>query len=561
MLEVPLQARRLPQDGIEQIQVYCNGESSIVPAPVRPYFYSRKGINLDCDDFKEEQVRITPISTLEEINAWKYSFPEVAYISKFNHVTKNSEEEKKFVMENHLGFLERVAIDEPDFFNQWREELNCHIIFDIETASERFIFSHVIIAIALKLVNLGQVEETICWTGDERDILKEFADFWKSTDPDVIVTYNGKYFDLPVIIERCKYHNISLDFMQRGTDKPPRQDDAGRVHRLDGRVMFDVWEQVDTDQSLFGIKNRRLKTVAKWFGQEVIEEELFSTVDLLDDVPRLRAYCKSDVDLTYFLYNIYQHSLIQVANILKFPYDQIVNPGGGKGKAKSRAGRAREGSSTLINRIISGRGMHKRGFCEDGQNRQKYPELYHQEGLNFQGALVEINQTGVFDSLYHVDFSSMYPSAQTSVNISPETTKLISLEPYNIDAPLIKERGEKYTIFEIPDNRLQGEGRNAIIYVDQSFEGEVPRILRELKQLRTSIKIQEKEAKKKGDTNLTLQYKSQQNGIKVTMNATGFGSQSPAVVRYGSVICAILITGIGRYMITLSKKFIEEYNG
>jgi DNA polymerase I len=394
----------------------------------------------------------------------------------------------------------------------------------------------------------------------EKEILKHFIDDWRRINPDVVVHYNGKFFDLPVVIERCRYHDLPTDWVNRD-DSKLKEDDSGRIHRIHGRINFDVWEQVDSDQTMGGIKNRRLKTVAAWFGIPLIEEELSSTCRLLENPERLEAYCSSDVNITNELYQIYLHGLVIVANELQFPYDQIVNPAGSKGKKASKHGRAREGTSVGIGRLVCGRGMVQGGFVEDGQNRQRYPTVYSRQDdgkKNYQGAIVDIEKTGVFTNILHMDFSGMYPSIQMSINISVETTRLVAMEPYDPEADLVRERGDGYTIFCIPDDKLEGQGRNAVIYVDQKIDGELPRMLRHLKASRDDIKKNLKVAKKAGDKDSITKYNSQQYGLKVVGNACGYGANAPAEVRYGSFAVAMLITGIGRYMLQKATRWILD---
>jgi len=60
------------------------------------------------------------------------------------------------------------------------------------------------------------------------------------------------------------------------------------------------------------------------------------------------------------------------------------------------------------------------------------------------------------------------------------------------------------------------------------------------------------------DKKLKTVYRSQQYGIKIVMNACGYGSNAPAEVRYGNFALAVLITGIGRYILELACNWIVD---
>jgi len=544
MLTTPLSVKSVSEEDGEYLDLWQDGKKIRVPAPFRPYVISKVQMQFD-GDVHEEQIVAKPLDTLEPEPYFKYSFPTVQGIRDFNSLLKRDfpQDERDTVFENHCPFIERVAVDQPNFFTQWPDLISHWLTFDIETLSKNGRYFDDIIAIS---VNNG--DETQCFTGKEHDILLEFIQYFTDEDPDVVITYNGKQFDLPRILDRCRHYNIPTEWLGRDGEETWQDSDTGRVHRIEGRLNYDVWESVDGDQSLFGLKNKRLKTVAPHFGIPAIEEETFNTIELLDDIERLIRYCNSDVDATKALADGYLNKDIAISNLLKFPIDEIVNPRGAKhGKKGDRMGRARSGMATLIGRLITQRGMVRGGFVEAGPNYVRYPHIYRRESRNFQGAIVDIWQTGLFDDVLHVDFSGMYPSIQMSVNISPETVKLIDIEPYDEEAEFYRGDG----IFCIVDKNLEG---NAIIHVDQSFVGGIPRDLADMKVERGKNKEWKKESKTEDQR---LRFHSVQLGIKILMNSVGFGVNAPSVVRYGSTPVAMLITGIARYMLNFAIKFIE----
>ncbi len=933
--------------------MWVDGEKKIVDPPFWPYFIVKNhAIEWEkVGEYRAERVVVKPITTLEPIPAMKYSFPSVAPIQQLNfgYLKQLEKEGKSPVVENHLRFIERVAVDAPDFFRQYPNKKNDILCFDIETLTENHVPKDNIIAIAISDGEEIFYEDVTGGTS-EAYLLEWFKDNWSKIDPDHVIGYNHKGFDIPRILKRCIQHNIPINWVGRDNETPPLTSkfrlEEGIIR---GRCMFDVWESVDSDQTLLGnVKNNRLKTIARYRGFPAIEEELSNTIELLKDPPRLRRYNESDVLATLKLYAGYMYEHSTVANLIGFPYDEIINPKGARrGKDKTQKGRAREGITTLIGRIAGARGMGQGGFVEDGKNSDRYPEIFYDQShlkatkrkAYYQGAIVGLFKDGkmlqqdevlgemysptmhadycfagdtdiltnegwkniedievgtniatlntqnkqieyqdvintntfhsqrayhiktqgvdqlitpnhriiyharnrnpnriitgekgndemwkdnyeikaikdlqdfvaiphfgewdrpglntinigdysfeanifiewlgwvitegtiqakikgrqypsiriqqtkpenipilkeVFDKLdihftqnvgyresvnsygtiyqlkekeihtfsihntkfvqlinqwmgggiirsgnkkiprylldnmsqsqcrllfdtmmkgdgcissshqtyetksrqladdfqelclkagycasirpyeqthnnrkfpmfriniqifrrnvirrRHVKYipnfndttfcvtvpngtvvsrrngkvsvsgnSGMYPSIQMECNISPETTKLLALEPYDLSIwdteGLVRERTDDYTIFVIPDKNLCGTGRNAIIYVDQSFEGSIPKFLRMLAKKRGGLKDLKKQAIEDLDEEGQLMYESGQYGLKVTANATGYGSNVRRETRWGSQACGILIPGISRFMLTLSQHFITSWKG
>ena len=74
-----------------------------------------------------------------------------------------------------------------------------------------------IIAVGLLIVEMKgsrsglsfKVRALRCGTGDERDCITKFWSFFDQRVP-LIVTWNGRRFDMPVLIQRALYHGIQV---------------------------------------------------------------------------------------------------------------------------------------------------------------------------------------------------------------------------------------------------------------------------------------------------------------------------------------------------------------
>jgi DNA polymerase elongation subunit (family B) len=125
---------------------------------------------------------------------------------------------------------------------------------------------------------------------------------------------------------------------------------------LCGRLSLDVWKEVDLDTSLTGlVKNKQLKTVAKYFfGNEFVREVDRSAIDSLSS-DELYWYCFSDSRLTWLLADMYLMVLKYLAVLHNVPLDFIVNR-----------------SPSHIGNLIFGRRLKALDVVSDGSNFERY---------------------------------------------------------------------------------------------------------------------------------------------------------------------------------------------
>jgi len=548
-MNVPLAVSRTTyDDGLSRqgLKIWQNGELHTVKAPIKPYLISTRKLRLR-GDFIEEQITVKPLNDFEERTAYRYLFPFVECINDLNALTKAEYRDRynpelaRALRENHMIFTERVAVDKPEFYTQYPDNLDSIFCFDIETLNKNFIDQNRIIAISQ-----GNTRETWCHVDKEIDILENFRNDWRKADPDVVVGFNHKDFDFPYILRRMHHYEIPTDFFHRDGRSI---DEATRVHQLTGRCMYDVYENVNDDQTI-RTKNKRLKTVAKdHFQLDAIQEDLTGGTDyLLKDIPRLIAYCNSDVDTTLKIFDGYFAQSIAIANQVGFPLDNFNNPKAAK-DGLDGFGRAKSGYWTMIGRIVAARGFGPLGFIENSTNRHKHPFL-----TSFQGAFSGSVKHGRFEDVLHVDVSGMYPSIQRSFNISPDTTRFYGFEPYDASVPILRERSNDHIIFCIPDENIK---KNVLIKVSLKHTGVMPIFLTELLKERGKWKKLYNEAIEAEDEMGKKKYWSLQYAMKVLMNGTGYGVNTPPNVRYGDSSVGVLITGIGRWIIGKAIKFIE----
>lgn len=187
-----------------------------------------------------------------------------------------------------------------------------YLVLDIETVPDRDlweppeapaadralppIYAHRIVVMgamwldeAYALKKLGVFDEK---TPEERDLLHEFSAFMDKQRPDLI-TFNGRTFDLPVILQRCLRHGVAMPWYY---EKRP---EYRYRYRLDGHMdLCDLLSEhgaarmisLDAAARLIGLPGK-----GDLDGSQV--EGLFRG----GQIDTLRGYCLSDVVQTAFL--------------------------------------------------------------------------------------------------------------------------------------------------------------------------------------------------------------------------------------------------------------------
>ena len=376
-------------------------------------------------------------------------------------------------------------------------------------------------------------------------------------NPDVIVGYNINFFDLPYIIDRSIINNISTSPLTRHNDEAYfRNDEGQKIINIRGRVVFDIFDEVLADQTLYGIADRKMKTVAKWFNVEksiredlrykdykIIVEETNNMRKLIG-TQQLRDYSKSDILITRALSNFYFKNILMFSNMIKLPISTM-----------SRR------TASLINNVIFARELQKMNIVSDAANFQRHTNIFggvqterihgrvkFMRKLGYQGALVGIFRKGIIENLYKIDYVGMYPSIHIAFNLSPETTKIIGYEDYK---ELYIKREGQYLILSFPDDKIKG---NVIIRIDMSKRGFLAKMQEEFKAERKIIK------KKLRDTD-TPDYRKEELEsrswcLKVQAN-TAYGYNGSTFARYGDVSIAMATAGIGRHL----AKLIVDWMG
>ena len=553
-MKIPLYARNF-EDRFTmktKLEIWHDKKRSIVDIPFKPYFYSRTPRQISIARADVENLKF--ISDLHSEILYKYDFESVKSIPLYRDEDS---------LEADIPYLQRIAINDEKFYSNFSQTQELDMLyFDIETDTTGMFPKpkrNIIIAISYALNNSDVVTLAIddIKEGDSK-ILKQFMEDIERLDPDVFVGYNMLSFDLPYIIDRLRLNGLSDEALTRGTGNASFINQEGNtIMFIQGRALFDVFMEVLKDQTLFGISGRGLKEVAKWFNIEAkvqqdprykdykIILEYLGNMRALIGTDRLNDYIKSDVLITRALSEFYFKNIVTFAEMLGVPISLMTNR-----------------TANLIGTIVYARELRNQGIISDNPNFKRFPDIFgiptfnerrgrymFEGGTGMQGALVGIFKDGKslplfselkeqFKNIWKLDFAGMYPSIQRTFRLSPETTKIISVEP-DKKGELKYEKYDDYALLRIPDRKM---GYVTIKILNK--EGFLPRMLAEMHNKRQEIKKQLKDPKtpiheKEALESLSWTIKVQQN-MNYGINGSGY-------FRYGDVAVTIATTGLGRH--------------
>ena len=166
---------------------------------------------------------------------------------------------------------------------------------------------------------------------DEEGLLKRFVLHCKERRPNIFVTFNGDYFDIPFIAERLKVYGMTLETalgIQNVTtsSKPGEGEYMGRFS-----VHIDCLYWVKRDAFLpQGSHGLKAVTKAK-LGYDPIEVDPEKMLESAQKTPKqFCAYSVSDALATYYLYRLMIHDFIYaLCTIIPTYPDEVLRKGSG----------------------------------------------------------------------------------------------------------------------------------------------------------------------------------------------------------------------------------------
>lgn len=509
-MNVPISVQTIIKGNREKLSFWYNGKNKIINAPIKPYFYSDKKLDIPVASTQKQGIAL---SNYEPKTFYKYEF------DTRNDLVKYKSDDS---YEDNIPFLLRNRIDNPEIFTNYSHTNELRFLFlDIEqytNPKDPFpTYDDRIISISwcgndrlIKSVYLKKESTT------DKKLLEKFIEEYQKIDPDVIVVYNKKY-DIPTILNRCIRNRINTGCFSKNGVKPYL---GGKQNMsIEGVLIYDVYLSARADQSLSGdVPNRGLKAVSNHFGFETENKEFdMKNIHKLVGTDTLIKYNKDDVKRLFLLFDIYWHNIIFNTDDLKIPL-----------------GTALDLNITDLGLIVIGDEFREHDIIADGTNYHRYPEIFQvpRKGGNYEGALVGISKTGLFELVHKADYASLYPSIMAAFNLSPDTTTLLMFEAYS---KFWIEDKEHFFIYHIPDKVLN---KNMVIKVSKKT-GFYTKLVRRFLQERAKYKKLWKETGKK-------KYRAMSDNRKVKANGGIYGVQGTPNHAFGFVPIAIATCGIGR---------------
>ena len=419
----------------------------------------------------------------------------------------------------------------------------------------------------------------------EKDLLLAFSRLIIEKDPDIYNGYNVWGFDQKYLFERSKELGVQTAFMRMSKirhtpavyeEKMLSSSAMGANHNylitIPGRVNIDLIHVMRKDLKLNSYSlNSVSRHILKDEKDDVSAQDIFRLQDGTDeDRAVIAKYCVQDCALVTRLTekrNVVVNA-IAMANVCSIPLQFIFNRGQG---IKCTSQVARE--------------CRTRGYV-----MKTHPREEDGTKIMYDGARVLPPKTGIYDKpVFCLDYASLYPSCMMSHNIC--ATSKVTNERY-LNLPNFKYNEVSFDVYS--------DGKKVdtkTVYYAQPLSGEkavLPSIEETLKRKRSETRAKMKWKRVKlndgssfGGTTKELSNgnyvvdgreipaeqivdiesyytdfeKNVLNGEQLAYKVTGnslYGAQGASTSDIRDVDCAASITAVGRELIDLAKKFLED---
>jgi DNA polymerase epsilon subunit 1 len=226
----------------------------------------------------------------------------------------------------------------------------------------------------------------------EESLLRRFFDEYKRHRPQIVVTYNGDFFDWPFLEQRARTYGMDI-VKELGIE---RQNDGEYRGRFS--VHLDAFHWVQRD-SYLPQGSQGLKAVTKYkLGYDPVEVDPEDMVRYAQEKPvHMATYSVSDAVATYYLYELYVHMFIfSLCTIIPMGPEDVL----------------RKGSGTLCETLLMVEACEKSIICPNKQidHLAKFHNGHLLESETYIGGKVECLETGVYRSDIKYDFD-LKPSA------------------------------------------------------------------------------------------------------------------------------------------------------
>ncbi len=236
------------------------------------------------------------------------------------------------------------------------------------------------------------------WCSSEKQLLEKFSQYVCEHDPDLLIGWNVKQFDMRVLHERASLHNLKLSIGRDGTSLHVRSDGNSTFISLPGRAV------------ICGIEALKSMTYAfESFSLNVVAGELLGESKAIDNPQdRLHQIKRMFADDKEALarYNIQDCILVEKifskVNLIEYLVLRATLTG-------LELGRPGGSVAAFLNLYLPK--LHRAGFIS--------PNRPDDGGLASPGGYVMSSKPGLYEHVLILDFKSLYPSIIRTFKVDP----------------------------------------------------------------------------------------------------------------------------------------------
>ncbi len=521
----------LESTGGDRLKILINGDKSeIVEARFEPYFY------LIPDNMREaekellknfgDKIRKIEVVEKEEKKILKIVTRSPGDVIEIRHHAKELGESR----EDDINYTYRYLIDHGLYASRYYdfeiengilkkakelpdEPLDLKVLaFDIEVYNPKQVPDAGKDPIVCIGYCTAKERDVLYWTeskSSEKEMIEKFIKKVGEYDPDVIVGYNSAGFDFPYLNKRCHKLGVKLAL---GRDCSEVQIKKGGIYpRADifGRAHIDAYDGVEFLTRIGAMrlpKNNLDSVYHEFFGKHKVDLKGKLISDLWDaggkSLDLLLEYNQEDAVAAFEIAKEILPLYMALSKIIGLPLYET----------------SRMATSQMIEWLLI-REAHRRDILVP--NRMHEEEVQARMLNPIKGAFVKSPESGLHERIVVCDFRSLYPSIIMSYNIDKTT--------YNCDCcknpTIVPEVGHKFC---------------------KDRKGLIPKILEELIEARSKVKVEMKKHPEKSKEHRVLHF--HQWGLKILANSA-YGYLGYARARWYSREAAESTTALGRHYI------------
>lgn len=335
-----------------------------------------------------------------------------------------------------------------------------------------------------------------CFAKTEKKLLQDFLSWFNEINPDVIVGWMVIGFDLKFIQRKCEEHGLGFLLGRNRENAAVINTKKGRIYaNVPGRIVVDVPSALK--MAHYNFKSFSLENVS----QALLGEGKIITPDM-DKVHEIERLFEED---KFGLADYNLQDCVLVSKILKktglmhFLFNMMTE----SGLLWDDLGR----SVLAFDHLFLPR-LHRKGFVAPNINRGRERE-------HLTGGLVIDPEAGRHANVVVVDFKSLYPSIIQTFKIDPYSKTMAHIAP--LKTPVQTTFSQTETILPDIIQRLMNDRYKAVM---------------------------------RNDLHLAQSIKILMNSFYGVLGSTGCRFYDPEVSE--------AITGIGRWVLTESKRFFEK---